>query len=226
MPSPNNRRPAAAHKPAQGAPKRRPRGRPSHADALRFREDLLGIALQVFLEQGYAGASMDGIARRAKVSKNTVYLQYKTKNELFRTAALHGLARVRSELDTSIQGDQLLESVLTSIVRQVQTLAADPVLRGLARLLIAESQRFPDIAAAMLAEVGHLFEPVTAYLRQAVRDGLLRVADPAAATLDLAILAMGGFNFLLADPPTSAAVLKKRAASVVDLLLDGWRAHR
>ncbi|WP_299695877.1 TetR/AcrR family transcriptional regulator [Hydrocarboniphaga sp.] len=223
MPSRSPTRPASADKPARAAPKRRPRGRPSHADAVRFREDVLGIALEVFLEQGYAGASMDGIARRAKVSKNTVYLQYKTKNELFRTAALHGLVRVRSELDTSIHGDQPLQSVLLSIVRQVQTLAADPGLRGLARLLIAESQRFPDIAAAMLDEVAHLFEPVTVYLRQAVRDGLLRVPDPAAATLDLAILAMGGFNFLLSEPPTSAAVLRKRAGSVVALLLDGWR---
>ncbi|MDB5985887.1 MAG: hypothetical protein JWR16_940 [Nevskia sp.] len=207
----------------RSAPKRRPRGRPSHADAVRFRADFLEIALEVFRDEGYAGSSMDGIARRAKVSKNTVYLQYRTKNELFRAAALHGLETVRRQLDTSIHTEQPVETVLLSIISQVQSLAADASLRGLARLLIAESQRFPDVAAAMFAEANHLFEPVATYLRHAAKQKRLRVKNPASAALDLVTLAMGGLNFVLAEPTASAPVLKERANQVLQLVLNGWR---
>lgn len=211
--------------PAQ-SPKRRPRGRPTHADAVLQRESFLAIALEVFLKEGYVGSSMEGIARRAKISKNTVYLQYRTKNELFRAAALRGLESVRVELGTSIRKGTSIETGLLSIIERVQKLAADQTLRDLARLLIAESLRFPDIAAAMLQEVDHLFEPIADYLKHANARGLLEVPDPVAGARHLAMLAMGGFHFLLAEPPKSRAVIKARAEEVLTLLRRSWAASR
>lgn len=201
---------------------RRARGRPTHADAVRQREDLLAIALQAFLEEGFAGSSIEGIARRAKVSKSTVYLQYHNKNELFRATALRGLASVRSELGTSIREKIPVEAGLLSIIGRVQTLAADQALRDLSRLLIAESLRFPDIAATMLSEIDHLFEPIADYLRRANERGVLAVPNPTSGARDLAMLAIGGFNFLLAEPPTSRHEIKARAEEVLTLLSRSW----
>ena len=207
---------------SSAAVQQRSPGRPSHAEAVRLRQNFMQIALEAFLQEGYAGCSMDGIARRAKVSKNTVYLQYGTKNELFRAAALHGLAAVRTQLGTSIQSGKPAAEGLLSIIRQIQAQAADPALRGLTRLLIAESQRFPDIAAALLAEVDTLFEPVAAHLRAQTKRGELHISDPGEAALDLVFLAVGGLRFLLAEPPSDPEALEARARSVLQIVLSGW----
>src|SRR6476646_1527267 len=45
---------------------------------------ILDAALAVFGERGLAGARLDDIARRAGVSKGTIYLYFPNKEELFR----------------------------------------------------------------------------------------------------------------------------------------------
>src|SRR6202000_3232312 len=47
------------------------------------RETILSIALQVFLEEGYAAASMSTIAARVGGSKGTLYNYFRSKAELF-----------------------------------------------------------------------------------------------------------------------------------------------
>jgi len=47
------------------------------------REAILSIALQVFMEEGYAAASMSTIAARLGGSKGTLYNYFRSKAELF-----------------------------------------------------------------------------------------------------------------------------------------------
>ncbi|MFA7553831.1 MAG: TetR/AcrR family transcriptional regulator [Spongiibacteraceae bacterium] len=201
------------------APRRRAKGRPTNAEAVQLRQQFLAIALEVFLEKGYAGSSMEGIARRAKVSKNTVYLQFNNKDELFRAAAQHGLSAVDFQVDVSVNKAASMEVVLLDIIKSIQLMAAKPSLRNLSRLLIAESQRFPTVAVAMLAEFNAMIEPISRFIESTG----LPVRDPAAAASDLVMLALGGFSFLLAEPETSTSKLNRRALEVRDQLLTGWR---
>ena len=46
--------------------------------------EICAAALEVFAEKGFAAAKLDEIARRAGVSKGTLYLYFKDKEELFR----------------------------------------------------------------------------------------------------------------------------------------------
>ena len=46
--------------------------------------DIIAAALEVFAEKGFAGARMDEIARRAGISKGTLYLYFETKEAMFR----------------------------------------------------------------------------------------------------------------------------------------------
>src|SRR5262245_27050592 len=46
--------------------------------------DITAAALQVFAEKGFAGARMEEIARRAGISKGTLYLYFATKEAMFR----------------------------------------------------------------------------------------------------------------------------------------------
>ena len=64
------------------------------------REEIISAAEKVFFEKGLVAATMDEIAERAELSKGTIYLYYKSKEDLYIAAALRGwdlLARMFEE---------------------------------------------------------------------------------------------------------------------------------
>ena len=59
------------------------------------RREILDAAFQEFTSKGYAGASMEAIARRARASKETLYAWFENKERLFNTlltARLEGIS--------------------------------------------------------------------------------------------------------------------------------------
>jgi AcrR family transcriptional regulator len=69
----------------------------------RKRHGILDAARTVFSRQGYAGASVEDVAERAGVAKGTVYLYFKSKEELYLAALVRDLenlaSKARSEMD-------------------------------------------------------------------------------------------------------------------------------
>jgi len=81
-------------------PRRRYDSRRRQAQAAQTRGDILAAARQVFLDEGYAGATMAAIARAAAVVVETIYRTFGSKAALFKAvvrAALAGGA-ARAEL--------------------------------------------------------------------------------------------------------------------------------
>src|SRR5947209_16908329 len=60
--------------------------------------EILDAARRVFAARGFEGASVDDIARRARVAKGTVYLYYPSKRALYRAALRRGLESLVREL--------------------------------------------------------------------------------------------------------------------------------
>ena len=54
--------------------------------------EICSAALEVFAEKGFAAARLEEIARRAGVSKGTLYLYFKDKAELFRAVVRDTIA--------------------------------------------------------------------------------------------------------------------------------------
>jgi TetR/AcrR family transcriptional regulator, mexJK operon transcriptional repressor len=107
---------------------------------------ILDTALTVFSEKGFVGASMDDIASGAGISKPTLYQYFASKDELF-TAMM------------SQERDHMLESFeypsASGMVAELYAFSwhyAEIVLRpdmlSLARLIISEAQRLPEIGRA------------------------------------------------------------------------------
>jgi AcrR family transcriptional regulator len=67
-------------------------GRPLRADALKLREQILHVATELFLEQGYGATSIESVAAHAGVSKRTFYDRFEDKAALF-AAVVHQPAR-------------------------------------------------------------------------------------------------------------------------------------
>ena len=61
--------------------------------------EIVDAALEVFAEKGFAAAKLDDIARRAGISKATLYLYFETKQEIFRAVARAAVASLREALE-------------------------------------------------------------------------------------------------------------------------------
>lgn len=174
----------------------------------RKRQAILEAAAELFLRQGYSGTSMDEIAARAAVSKQTVYAQYSSKEALFVAMVLgmtHAVGdRVQHGLAELPAGTALVDHLTTYAVRQIEV-ARTPQLMQLRRLVIAEADRFPELGRAVY-EGG----PARAIAGLAVafarwnEQGLLRVPEPEVAA--------SSFNWLIMGDPVNRAMLLGDAA--------------
>ncbi|MET9270024.1 TetR/AcrR family transcriptional regulator [Kribbella sp. NPDC003557] len=118
----------------------------------RKRRAILAAATEVFLQHGYLGASMDEVAAKAGVSKQTVYKQFENKERLFAEIVLgtsdqlmDGL--LQAYVDTLEGAADAREALRALALRLLQSLTADSVLQ-LRRLVIAEADRFPEVCGA------------------------------------------------------------------------------
>lgn len=159
----------------------------------RSRAAILSAATDVFLREGYDGASVDDIALEAGVAKRTVYNVFEDKEALFREAISLSIEIAESfsaELATEAIGMQDAARDLPRIGRRL----AAAVLRGpvipLRRLLVSETRRFPDLALEYRRRAP---EAVMSALASALQD----LADDKQLRLDNAAIAAEHFAFLI-----------------------------
>lgn len=117
-------------------------------------EQILQGAMQEFLVHGYAGTSMDRVAASGSVSKATVYSYFLDKQGLFK-ALVERLAKERFQ---SVFGTQKLvgepKIVLHDlIVKALNAMLKDDEYMAFMRVLIGESERFPEIAQFCVASL-------------------------------------------------------------------------
>ena len=128
------------------------KGRPkatSRADkTAETRASIVKAALTEVVDQGYAGARLDEISKKAGVAKGTIYIHFKDKEALF-----EGIIRqmilpysesmeAKAKLQPPQSPRHFLEEYLIPFVRALQ---ADRRI-DIVRLLIAEAPRFPALA--------------------------------------------------------------------------------
>lgn len=150
---------------------------PSPADPKR--EAILRHARRAFVTDGYAGARVEPIARDAGVSTATLYALFDGKAELF-TAVIE---------DAAVDFDRLMRHVrtvggparqrLTYFATAYAGFMADPFIRSVFRLVVAERPRFRDVAMQFFdrgkADFGKVLIDA---LRELVERGELRIERP------------------------------------------------
>lgn len=130
----------AASRPRPRGPrwKRRPEARP---------EEILAAALEVFGEQGFAGTRCDEVARRAGVSKGTLYLYFDSKESLFREMArakVEGLIASAEEFVRTWEGST--EALFVALMERYWEAVNRPQHLRLSRVVHAELGNFPELA--------------------------------------------------------------------------------
>ena len=92
-----------------------PRKRAAHLGPERRRPQVLDAALELFLELGYEGTSMDAVARAAGVTKPVVYACFAGKDELFRALLRREEERILAEIQAAFAASDLSDPQATLI---------------------------------------------------------------------------------------------------------------
>ena len=160
-------------------PTRRSRRR---ADSTR--DALLAAATDEFALHGFAGASVDTIARRARVNKAMIYYHFKSKQRLY-LEILRGIFssigdRTAEVAASSASAPEKIAEFARTMNREAE---ARPYLPPIMMREIAEGARRLD--AETLRLMSRLFFNLRAILDQGAREGTLRRANPLLTYLSL-----------------------------------------
>jgi AcrR family transcriptional regulator len=143
------------------------------------REAILDAAQAVFMEAGFAAASMSEIAARVGGSKGTLYNYFKSKEEIFEAYIQRFCGFQQEAMDhlLSRRGDvrETLREVGLSFLRFS---LSETALRNLA-MVAAESRRAPEIGRVFYA-AGPMrgVERLAEFMAAATAEGRLRPCDP------------------------------------------------
>ncbi len=151
---------------------------------------ILAAAKSLFGEHGYAGTSMDAVARQAEVSKLTVYSHFGDKNRLFRAAVRAHCAELFPEHGYLTDDSLSVEEGLLTIARSHARLATSHDAVGMWRAITSSSRHAPQLGQ-LLWEEGALRMRVlvSGYLEHMVEQGRLEIDDcDLAATQFMALL--------------------------------------
>ena len=101
----------------------------------------------------------------------------------------------------------------------IHTAFTAPGLLGIARLVVAEAERFPDVCADLWnSEMRAVTVPITRFIAAAQAEGALLLGEPEVAAMHLVNLAGGGLRFLIEPPFVTAADREAWVDSVVSFV--------
>lgn len=144
----------------------------------RKRLDILAAAQNEFKEKGYLGASMDSLAKRAEVSKRTVYNHFSSKEILF-------LAIIKELCDSFIIAGKIeyttersLSEQLTQVAEKELALFSSDEFQDLNRIALVEFIRSPELAASTIEHIGEQEGGLNEWIKKAIQDKRLKTVDP------------------------------------------------
>lgn len=141
-------------------------------------DQVVNGARDVFMREGFEGATVDAIARAAGVSKATLYSYFTDKRLLFmEVARTECLRQAETAMVLSKSGRDVV-ATLTDVAQRMTGFFLSRFGQQVFRMCVAESDRFPELGRTFYQSGpararGQLAE----YLEQAVARGELKIED-------------------------------------------------
>jgi AcrR family transcriptional regulator len=190
-------------------------------------EEIVEAALEVFAAKGFAAAKLEDIARRAGISKPTLYLYFETKDEIFRAVAKAAVASLLEALESQAEGtDVPFAELAPRLLSRAAGMMASGRVPAIARMVIGESRNFPDLARIWHDDVvARVIAMVTGIIARAQVRGEMAPGDPRLHVFSLmgpmvmAMLFREVFGGVGADPPDLPALADQHARTALRGLL-------
>jgi AcrR family transcriptional regulator len=189
--------------------------------------EIVEAALTVFAEKGFAAAKLDDIARRAGVSKGSLYVYFETKEEIFRAVARAAVASLLGTLESQAEGPEApFAELAPRLLSRAAGLMASGRVPAIARMVIGESRNFPDLARIWHDDVvASVIGMVTGIIARGQLRGEVAPGDPCLHAFSLmgpmvmAMLFGEVFAAVVANPPDLPALADQHARTVLRGLL-------
>ena len=116
--------------------------------------EILAAALETFAEHGYAATKLEDVARRAGVTKGTLYIYFESKEALFKAEVRENVVPILATAE-QLAEDPLAEpeAVLRRLVGDWWAAMGPSQLGGLPKLVMSEAANFPELAQFWYDEV-------------------------------------------------------------------------
>jgi TetR/AcrR family fatty acid metabolism transcriptional regulator len=185
-------------------------------------QQIIDAAVRVFARNGYYNSKVSDIAREAGIASGTIYLYFKTKDEILVTLFREKMAGFVSHVGETIATEPDAVARLRRLVElHFEILESDPDLADVVQVELRQGNKF--FRGASAAEVGAYFSLIMSVLEEGVKSGVFRKGLPIKVAAKMLFGAM--------DQMATSWVLGKRAyrltetaGAVADLFLRGISA--
>ena len=149
--------------------------------------DIVAAALLVFGEKGFAGAKIEEIARRAGVSKGTVYLYFEAKSDIFRAVVQQAVIPNIADIEAMVlELDLPFAELLQLLLPRFAALVTARPIGAVVKMVIGESRNFPELARVWHDEViSRGLGLLSGLVERGQRRGEIRPLDPRAAAFSI-----------------------------------------
>jgi TetR/AcrR family fatty acid metabolism transcriptional regulator len=170
-------------------------------------QQIIDAAVRVFARNGFYNSRVSDIAREAGIASGTIYLYFKTKDEILVTLFREKMAEFVETLRKEIAGEPDARAKLRRLVRlHLETLQARPDVAEVVQVELRQGHKF--FRGASAHEVSAYFDLIGSVLQEGVASGVFRIDLPVKVATKMLFGAM--------DQLTTSWVLGKRGYRLSD----------
>jgi TetR/AcrR family transcriptional regulator, mexJK operon transcriptional repressor len=189
------------------------------------RRAILDIAERTFMEKGFADTSMSTIAAALGGSKTTLWSYFPSKDDLFAAVLDSKISDFQTALDEALIPAGGTAAALSRFGRLFLAKLLSPSSIALHRLIVAESERFPQLGAAFAARgPDRVRNRLTRYMEEEMAAGRLRRNDAQRAARQFIALCQAGcyLDRLWRPVEQIASDVEGDVAAAVEGFLRAW----
>jgi len=146
--------------------------------------EIIDAALELFVANGFNATKLDDVARRAGVSKGTVYLYFESKESLFREVVKQIIVpEVAKAEQTAANFVGSQRELLKLLIVNWWEVVGKTRLAGIPKLMVSEAANFPELAEFYLENVvARARNLVVKGIKKGIENGEFKPCDPIATT--------------------------------------------
>ena len=196
----------------------------SKADAELTRAALLKAALKVFSAKGYARATLDEIARAARVTRGAVYHHFEDKAAIYQALLFESSRKSQDLIPAAIaEGGGFLEIIERVFVRQMMQIDSDPELRAQALFALrGDYMSIPSVRDEIERRHTQTWTMLTQTFAEAQAGGVVRT-DLAPRDIARAFIALQNGLVHVSSLPGQTQAVGDSAAALAKVLIAGIR---